>query len=194
MKLRLATADDAAAITALYAYYVTETAVSFETEPPDEDEIRARIAAGGELYPWIVACDEADGLLGYAYAAPFRTRRAYRFAVETTVYVNGTAQGRGVGRALYAALIAILESQGFTQAIAAITLPNEASVRLHESIGFAPAGVYREVGYKLGDWRSVGLWQRTLASMSATPEEPRPFAGLAPAQRLIGPATSPPVR
>ena len=176
MRLRLATADDAAAIASIYAHYVTQTTVSFETEPPDEAEVRARIDACGALYPWLVACDEPTRLLGYAYASPFRTRRAYRFTVETTVYLDAGAQGRGIGRALYSALLPLLERQGFTQAIAAITLPNAASVRLHEAFGFAAAGVYRQVGYKLGQWLSVGLWQRAMAATSENPEEPRPFA------------------
>lgn len=177
MTLRLATADDAAAIASIYAPYVTASAVSFETEAPDEAEMRARIAAGGALYPWLVT-GEGDRLLGYAYATAFRARRAYRFTVETTVYLDQAAQGRGIGRALYAALIPLLEAQGFTQAIAAITLPNDSSVRLHEALGFAQAGVYRDVGFKLGEWRSVGLWQRPLARQTDSPAEPRPFAGL----------------
>lgn len=178
MKLRLATADDAAAIASIYAPYVAASAVSFETEPPDAAEIRSRIAAGGALHPWLVACDEADRVLGYAYATAFRGRPAYRFTVETTVYLDPAAQRRGIGRALYTALIPLLEAQGFTQAIAAITLPNPTSVRLHEALGFVQAGIYRDVGYKLGEWRSVGLWQRALAPRTETPKEPRPFAGL----------------
>ena len=154
---------------------MTGSAVSFETEAPGESIMRERIVAGGALHPWLVACDSDDGLLGYAYATAFRPRPAYRFAVETSVYVDGGSQGRGVGRGLYTALIPLLERQGFTQAIAAITLPNEASVRLHEALGFAPAGVYRQVGYKLGEWRSVGLWQRALAQLSDEPAEPRPW-------------------
>ena len=178
MTIRLATAEDAAAIAAIYAPFVSDSAVSFETEPPDEAEMRARILAGGDLYPWLVAGDDGE-VLGYAYACAFRARRAYRFAVETSVYVAPPAQGRGIGRQLYAALIPILEAQGFTQAIAAISLPNPASVRLHEMQGFAPAGVYRDVGHKLGDWHSVGLWQRPLAALTERPEEPRPFAAVA---------------
>ena len=175
MKFRLATADDAAAIAAIYAHYVTQTAVSFETEAPTEEEIRDRIEDGGALYPWIVGEDAERQLIGYAYATAFRSRRAYRFSVETTVYLAPAATGRGTGRALYAALIPLLERQGFTQAIAAITLPNEASVRLHEAFGFVSAGIYRDVGYKLGEWRSVGLWQRSLAPLTQPPAEPRPF-------------------
>ena len=176
MKVRLAAADDAAAIASLYAPYVSASAVSFETEAPGADEMRSRIESGGELYPWFVACGEDEAILGYAYACAFRARKAYRFSVETTVYVADGAHRRGIGGTLYSHLLPILEAQGFTQAIAAITLPNEGSVRLHEAHGFREAGVYRQVGWKLGEWRSVGLWQRQLAALSAMPEEPRPFA------------------
>ena len=178
MKLRLATADDAAAIATIYAPYVAASPVSFETEAPDAGEMRARIEAGGGLYPWLVACDEEGTILGYAYASAFRARRAYRFCVETSVYVTAAAHGRGIGRSLYDALIPLLESQGFVQAIASITLPNPASVRLHEAQGFVQAGVYREVGFKLDGWHSVGLWQRSLAPLADQPEEPKPVAAV----------------
>lgn len=173
MKLRDATPDDAAAIADIYAPFVTASAVSFETEPPDEAAMRARIDAGGELYPWLVA-EEDGSVLGYAYAARFRDRPAYRFVVETSVYLRADAVGRGLGRQLYQPLLARLESQGFTQAIAAITLPNEASVRLHERLGFERAGTYRRVGWKFGAWHDVGLWQRALAVAGTPPAEPRP--------------------
>ena len=176
MKLRLATADDAAAIASIYAPYVAGTAVSFETEPPGAAEMRGRIEAGAGFYPWLVACDGGGTILGYAYACAFRSRRAYRFSVETSLYVAETAQGRGVGDALYARLLPLLEAQGFAQAIAAISLPNDASVRFHEKHGFIAAGVYREVGYKLGGWHSVGLWQRRLAIPGADPAEPKAVA------------------
>lgn len=179
MRLRLATPDDAAAIAAIYAPYVSGSIVSFETEPPDEAAMRARIAAGGDFYPWLVA-EQEDRLAGYAYACAFRARPAYRFAVETSVYLAPQAQGRGVGAALYERLIGTLEAQGFSQAIAAITLPNPASVRLHEKFGFVRAGTYRSVGWKLGGWHDVGLWQRPLAPPADPPAEPRPFAAVSP--------------
>ena len=119
-----------------------------------------RIEALGDLYPWLVACDEDGAVRGYAYGCAFRTRPAYRFSVETTVYVADGAHRRGIGALLYRGLLALLEAQGFTQAIGAITIPNEASISLHKSLGFARAGTYEKVGFKLGDWRSVGLWQR----------------------------------
>jgi len=174
MRIRAATSDDAAAISEIYAPYVQASAVSFEAEPPDRDEIVARMSAGSDLYPWLAA-EEEGALLGYAYGAAFRTRHAYRFTVEASVYLRAEAQGRGVGRMLYAPLLDLLERQGFTQAIGAIALPNEASVMLHERLGFRHAGTYRQVGFKFGRWWDVGLWQRALAEPAAEPEEPRPL-------------------
>lgn len=175
MRIRAATSSDAAAIADIYAPYVRETAITFETEPPDADDITARMGAS-PLYPWLVAEGDDGAVAGYAYAAAFRTRPAYRFAVETTVYLRRGGEGRGLGAKLYAPLIASLEAQGFTQAIAAIALPNEASVRLHERFGFRHAGTYAQVGWKLGTWLDVGLWQRQLARAEAPPLEPRPPA------------------
>ena len=116
---------------------------------------------------------EGDALLGYGYASPMHARAAYRWAVETSIYVADAAQGRGVGRTLYGALLATLERQGFTQALARIALPGGASVRLHEALGFAAIGVERAVGYKGGRWIDVGLWQRALATPGDPPAEPR---------------------
>ena len=178
MTIRIATAADAAAIAAIYSPYVTDSAVSFETEPPGPAEMSRRIATGGALYPWFAALDAAGRIVGFAYGCAFRARPAYRFAVETSVYLAPAAQGRGIGRALYERLLPLLETQGFTQAIAAISLPNPTSVALHERLGFAPAGTYRDVGFKHGTWLSVGLWQRPLAPCSNQPSEPRPFAPL----------------
>lgn len=174
MILRLATAGDAAAVAAIYAPYVTDSIVSFETAAPDEAEMRRRIASGGALHAWLVA--ETEGAVtGYASASPFRPRPAYRFTVETSVYLRRDKCGRGFGRALYTRLLDLLQRQGFAQAIGAITLPNAASVRLHEALGFGQAGVYRRVGWKCGGWHDVGLWQRELAGATVPPTEPRPF-------------------
>jgi phosphinothricin acetyltransferase len=173
VRIRAATPSDAAALAAIYAPYVTGSAVSFETDAPDAAAMLERMLAGGDLYPWLVAEDEEGAVQGYAYAAAFRARAAYRFAVETTVYLRADAQGQGLGRALYIPLLASLEAQGFTQAIAAIALPNDASIRLHERLGFAHAGTYRQVGWKLGAWHDVGLWQRPLAPAATPPAEPQ---------------------
>lgn len=179
MRIRLARpADDAAAIAAIYAPYVIGSVVSFETEAPDAAEIAGRMAGDAERYPWLAACDEDGTLLGYAYATAFRARPAYRFTVETTVYVAEDAQRRGIGGALYRVLLPVLEAQGFAQAIAAITLPNHASVQLHERLGFRRAGTYEKVGFKFREWRSVGLWQRALCPLSTRPEEPKPVSAV----------------
>ena len=178
MRIRGATPEDAAAIAAIYAPYVAGSAVSFEVTPPDEAEMRQRIEAGSGLYPWFLAEDESGRVIGYAYATPFRPRPAYRYAVETSVYIQHEHHGRGAGRLLYQVLIQTLEKQRFAQAIAAITLPNEPSVRLHEALGFTPAGVYRRVGYKGGRWLDVGLWQRALAPATNPPTEPVPLVEL----------------
>lgn len=174
MRLRAATPADAAAISEIYAPYVTGSAASFETEPPDSCAMRERIEASAGLYPCIAAEGEAGTVAGYAYACAFRPRPAYRYAVETSVYVAAAFHGQGVGTRLYRSLIGTLEAQGFAQAIAAITLPNPQSVRLHEALGFTQAGTYRQVGHKFGAWHDVGLWQRPLAPADP-PHEPLPL-------------------
>src|SRR5205085_372818 len=121
-----ASLTDAAAIAAIYGPYVTGTVISFETEAPDAVEIARRMDGDLDQYPWLVACDGDDAILGYAYATAFRSRPAYRFSVETTVYLTDGAQRRGIGSQLYRTLLPVLEAQGFAQAIAAITLPNHA--------------------------------------------------------------------
>lgn len=176
--IRLAAADDAAAIAAIYRPYVEDSRISFEEEAPDAIEIARRMAGDQPgLYPWFVA--EEDGrLLGFASSSAFRTRRAYRWTVETGVYLDPVAKGRGVGRALLTRLIGVLERQGFVAAIGAIALPNEPSVALHEKLGFVRNGTYRQVGFKLGEWLDVGLWQKELAPRTSAPAEPLPFKGL----------------
>jgi phosphinothricin acetyltransferase len=176
IQIRPATAEDAAAIAQIYAPYVVTSAVSFEDEAPSPSTIAERMELRDNFYPWLAAVStESDTVLGFAYATRFRERPAYRFAVETSVYVTGELQRNGVGRMLYEALIDTLESQGFTQAIAAIALPNDASIKLHEAMGFFRAGIYREIGFKHGQWRDVGLWQRQLATSEIPPPEPRSF-------------------
>ncbi|HEV2569293.1 GNAT family N-acetyltransferase [Sphingomonas sp.] len=174
MRLRAAAPEDAARIAAIYTPYVTKGAVSFEERAPDAAEMRVRMDRAGGLYPWLVA-EEHGVVLGYAYAGPFRARAAYRFAAETTIYVAEEAQGRGVGRRLYEALLNMLRAQGFRQAIAIIALPNAASLRLHERLGFRRAGINPRVGWKEGRWIDVGIWQLQLNDCDDAPAEPRPF-------------------
>jgi phosphinothricin acetyltransferase len=175
--IRLAAAADAAAVAAVYAPYVRDTVITFEIEPPDAAEMGRRLAAVGERFPWLVACDGA-GLLGYAYAGEHRSRAAYRWDVDVAVYLLPRAHRRGIGRALYARLFALLRLQGYVNAYAGITLPNAASVGLHEALGFVPVGVYRGVGHKCGAWHDVGWWALRLQAPPASPAEPLPLPQL----------------
>jgi L-amino acid N-acyltransferase YncA len=155
--VRNATASDAQAMLDIYRPIVEHTAISFEETPPDVQEFTDRIIGLQSTHPWIAA--EHDGsVVGFAYAAPHRVRAGYRFSVETTVYVASEMQGMGVGRALYGVLIDRLVDAGFASAFAGIALPNPASVRLHEAVGFTRTGTFPRVGYKLGRWHDVGWW------------------------------------
>jgi phosphinothricin acetyltransferase len=180
MKLRIASADDAASIAAIYAPIVRHTTISFELEPPTVEEMRGRITATLQRLPWLVSLDDAGQVDGYVYASKHRERPAYQWSVDTTAYVREDSRGHGVGKRLYGALFDELRRLGYFQAFAGIALPNEASVALHESVGFQPIGVYRNVGYKLGAWRDVGWWQKSLQPPSA-PLEPRPYGALSDA-------------
>jgi L-amino acid N-acyltransferase YncA len=173
----LATAAHAPGVHGIYAPVVRTSATSFEWEPPSVDEMAARIAGVTADLPWLVL--ERDGAVaGYAYASHFRARAAYRWSVETSVYVHADQRGRGVGRALYGALLPMLGALGYGSVYAGITLPNPASVALHERLGFAPLGAYARAGYKLGAWHDVGWWQLHLP-VPDPPPEPRPVQALA---------------
>ncbi len=169
--VRAATEDDAAAITALYAPIVNETAISFEKSPPNSHEVIARMLATPRL-PWLVA-ETADGLAGYAYASAHRQRPAYRWSVDASVYVDPGQQSQGVGRLLYEVLINEVRDLGYVSLFAGIALPNLASVKLHEAMGFMRVGVYRNVGYKSGSWRDVQWWHKVLREPPVPPDEPR---------------------
>jgi L-amino acid N-acyltransferase YncA len=181
LALRLATPADAAGCARIYAPHVTEGYASFEAAPPSGEEVAERIVRVLEQLPWLVGTDEA-GVLGYAYATPHRARGGYRWCVECSVYVHPDAQRRGIGRALYAALHALLVGQGLVNAYAGIALPNPASVALHEAAGYRPVAVYPGIGYKAGAWRDVGWWHRPLAPPAARPALPRPLPALSEAE------------
>ena len=166
-------ARDAAACAAIYAPHVEGSAVSFEEVVPGAEEMVARIERYGASHAWLVAEREGE-VVGYAYATAFNERPAYRWSASVSVYVADAARGQGVGRALYQALFERLRERGFRMACAGITLPNEASEGLHESLGFELVGVNREIGWKEGAWRDVGWYQLELAPPTGNPpEEPR---------------------
>ncbi|HXM02015.1 MAG TPA: GNAT family N-acetyltransferase, partial [Chthoniobacterales bacterium] len=139
--------------------------------------------------PWLVAVSETGGVSGYAYASKHRERAAYRWSVDFTVYLAPAAKGRGIGTELYRALVRICRYLAYYRAFAGITLPNEASVRLHEKIGFQPIGIYRRVGFKLGKWHDVGWWSLDLLPERGVPSEPRSIAdivGSGELQEILG--------
>ena len=172
MPVRDATPDDAAACAAIYGPYVTDTAISFEAEPPTAEQMAQRIADAQLRHAWLV--HEDDGLLlGYAYGVPHMAREAYRWSTAVSVYLHPDARGRGLGRALYTALFDRLADRGYRMALAGITLPNEPSEALHRALGFEPVGVYRRVGWKHGQWRDVLWTQRPLGDDDGPPTEPR---------------------
>lgn len=152
---------DARAIAELYAPYVLTTPFTFETEPPSEVEMRARIVDLAARFPWLVA--ELNGeVVGYAYASPHRSRCAYEWSVESSVYVEESSRRQRIGTALYRALLPLVEEQGVVNVLAGITAPNDASTRLHQSLGFRHIGSFANIGYKLGSWWSVDWWQLQL--------------------------------
>jgi phosphinothricin acetyltransferase len=176
--LRLAQPSDAAALAAIYRPYVEGTVISFELEPPAPAEMGRRLAATLEGHPWLVCVSDTGTVLGYAYGGRHRDRAAYRWSVDVSVYVAKDSQRRGLGRALYTALLALLRRQGFRVAHAGITLPNPGSVGLHESLGFQLIGTYPDVGYKSGQWLAVGWWRLALSPATADPAPPLTLAQL----------------
>lgn len=181
--IRLATEADTSGVQAIYAPVVRDTIISFEYAPPSVDEMRGRIAKTLPRYPWLVCEREHGELLGYAYAGQHSERAAYQWSVNVSVYVSASARRLGVGTAVYHSLFALLRLQGFANIYAGITLPNAASVGLHESMGMTPVGVYHRVGYKFGAWHDVGWWQMALRER---PVEPTRALTLAEAQASAG--------
>jgi L-amino acid N-acyltransferase YncA len=176
--IRFAETNDMAAIAAIYAPYCESSAITFETEALSPGQMAQRFTRLGQKYPWVVA--EIDGAVaGYAYGGPHHERAAYRWASNVSVYVDDSYQRNGVGRDLYRALFDVMRLQGFTQAIAGITLPNDPSVALHKSLGFQLMGVYKNIGYKLGAWRDVGWWQLPLTENLHPPVDTLPISEVA---------------
>lgn len=169
--VRTATSGDAEHVAAIYAPYVTDTAITFELNPPTTAEMAARIDVALRSHAWLVGEDNGR-IIGYAYGAPFKARLAYRWACEVSVYLEGGRRRTGAGHALYEALFSQLAARGFHTAVAGMTLPNEASVGLHRTMGFEPVGTYRQIGWKLGRWHDVAWTQRTIATGADPPSEP----------------------
>ncbi len=174
--IRLATLDDAAEILEIYRPFVENTVVTFEEVVPSLGDFRSRLDGIMSTCPYLVC--EVDGrVVGYAYASEYRSRASYRWNKEVTVYIHPDYHRRNIGRALYTAMIEILKKLNIGNLLAVITLPNEGSTKLHESLGFKPCAVFNNVGYKQGKWHQVGWWELSLLDdVSKIPDEPIPFA------------------
>lgn len=161
LAIRHADATDAVAVRAIYAPIVESTAISFEESPPSVAEMAQRVTDYGSSHAFLVA-ERAGRVIGYAYGSSHRARVAYRFSVEVTAYVAEDSRGVGVGKALYGELLPLLKTKGFHSAFAGVALPNPASIALHKSVGFDPLGVFRQVGFKFGQWHDVAWLQQVL--------------------------------
>lgn len=182
LTIRLAADADAPAIAAIYAPYVENTAVSFEYDPPTPDEIASRIRKVRSIdLPWLVATDERK-LLGYAYATRHKERAGYQWCVESSVYVDASSHRTGIGRALYARLFEILHELGYQNVYAGTTLPNDQTVKFHQSFGFVETARYSSVGFKHGKWHDTAWWHLSLGTHPNPPLPPRSLTDVAPSE------------
>jgi L-amino acid N-acyltransferase YncA len=164
VQIRYCESRDVAQVCDIYNHYITHTAITFEEEPLEVSQMQARVDAYTKLYPWLV-CRTGDFVVGYAYASKWKERAAYSHTAEVTVYVRASHEGKGYGKALYADLLASLDSMDCHVALGCIALPNDASVRLHERFGFTKVAHFSEVGRKFGQWLDVGYWQRPVGPL-----------------------------
>ena len=177
--VRMARPADAEGILKIYSSYILADACTFETEVPNVAEFGERVAKYVRKYPWIVC--EIDGVFaGYVYASSHRERAAYQWTCECSIYINDDYKGKGIGQELYSCLFEILRIQGLVNVYAGITLPNGASVRLHEKCGFEPFAIYHNIGYKLNAWHKVGWWRLRLNDYEPKPSPPIKFSELEP--------------
>lgn len=179
MRCRIAAPADAPRLAEIYAPYVADTAITFATVPLTAEDFLHKMAGP---HPFLV-CEENGHVLGYAYAAAYRPKEAYRWDVELTLYVDAAAHGRGAGKLMLRCLLAILKQQGYRNAYSCITLPNEKSIGLHTSLGFSQIGLFANAGYKLNQWHSVVWLHLPLNDFPTPPAEPIPFREL-PVQTL----------
>ncbi len=169
--IRQATREDASAVLSIYAPFCLDSAITFEAVPPTESEIASRIEHYNSTHLFLIDQD-GEQIRGYAYAGPHRDRPAYRWSCDVSVYIRRGEENKGLGTQLYTCLLNDLRDRGFYNAYAGITLPNAASVKLHEKMGFQHVGTYERVGYKLGQWRDVGWWHLVLKEHDSLPSEP----------------------
>ena len=177
MDIRVVTEDDAEAIVAIYAPIVRDTAISFENEVPTVEEMRRRIRDTLVTYPWFVAKQDGE-LLGYGYAGPLRSRAAYRWSAEVSMYIRPDVQEKGVGTAIGVKMTEALYRMGIVTLFGGTTLPNPAGDGIYRASGFERVGVWRKAGFKLGRWHDVGWYQRSIREVDGDPPPFVPFSEL----------------
>jgi phosphinothricin acetyltransferase len=182
LAIRQALPNDGAALARIYAPYILNAPTSFEEIAPTADEMAERVRQTLANWPYLVAEDDGN-VVGYAYATSHRARASYRWSIDVTVYLSPTHHRRGIGRRLYQVLFPLLTAQGFVTAYAGITIPNASSIGLHEAMGFKLVGIYRNVGFKIGQWCDVGWWARPLSDPPPkNPAKPTPWAAMPQSQ------------
>lgn len=176
IKISIAKSTHSAGMLEIYRPFIETGWTSFETEVPSVDEFDLRVTKTLEQFPWLVALDDRGEVIGYAYGGAHRSRVAYRWNSELSVYVHSDWQKKGVAKHLYKVLMEVLQAQGYLNFLAGITLPNDASVAFHENLGFEKVGIYRNIGYKMGHYRDVGWWSLFIGNPDEKPEKPIPFS------------------
>jgi L-amino acid N-acyltransferase YncA len=176
--IRLITEKDAGEVLEIYKPYVQDTIISFEYEVPSLEEFTQRIKAYTSEYPWLV-CLLNGKIIGYAYASKHRDRTAYQWSVDSAVYLSPAIHRKGIGRILYESLFSILRLQGYFNVYAGISLPNEKSIRFHETMGFEKIGIYKKTGYKHGSWHDTAWFQLQLVEHKLNPSIPGKISELA---------------
>jgi len=176
--VRMAVLEDVDALLAIYAPYCTETVITFEYDVPEREEFLNRIKKILSKYPYLVAVENGN-IVGYAYASEYKTRAAYQWDVETSIYVDRNCRAHGIGTILYEKLLELLKKQNIFHAYACVTLPNEASQGIHEKFGFRLAGILPKSGYKFGAWHDIGWFEKSLIREKKEPEPVIPIREIA---------------
>jgi phosphinothricin acetyltransferase len=174
VEIRIAKQEDAKEILSIYAPYITNTSLTFETEVPTLHQFEQRMESYLQMRPWLV-CIIDKQMAAYAYASSHRERTAYQWCAECSIYIHERFQGKGIGYQLYTLLFEILKQQGYRNVYAVINLPNKPSVKLHEKCGFKWFATYEKVGYKLNKWKNVGWWRLSINDYNDDPAPPINF-------------------
>lgn len=169
-KIRLINLSDTKAVLEIYRPYVEKTAISFEYDVPDLQEMESRIKTNTAEYPWLV-CEYKNEVIGYAYGSKHRYRTAYSWSAESTVYLSDKFHRKGIARVLYEALFAMLKLQGYVNVYAGVTVPNVKSEEFHQAVGFYEVGVFKKIGFKFGTWYDTRWFQLHLVEHPAEPEK-----------------------